>query len=45
MTGRYKKPLGGVNDDCRLKIDDYLSLLIKNNGDMAAIEEERRMAA
>ena len=45
MTGRYKNPLGGVNDDCRLKIDDYLSLLIKNNGEMAAIEEERRMAA
>ena len=45
MTGRYKNPLEGVSDDCRLRIDDYLLLLIKNNGEMAAIEEERRVAA
>ena len=45
MTGRYKKTLRGVSDDCRLRIDDYLLLLIKNNGEMAAIEGERRMAA
>ena len=42
MTGRYKNLLGGVSDDCRLRIDDYLLLLIKNNWEMAAIEEERR---
>ena len=45
MAGRYKNPLGGESYNCRLRIDDYLLLLIKNNGEMAAIEEERRMAA
>ena len=44
MTGRYKNPLG-VSYDCQLRIDDYLLLLIKNNGEIAAIEGERRMAA
>ena len=46
MTGRYKNPLGRVIYDCRLRIDnDYRLLLIKNNGEIAAIEGERRMAA
>ena len=45
MTGRYKKTLREVSDDCRLRIDDYLLLLIINNGEMVAFEEERRMAA
>lgn len=44
MIGRYKNPLG-VIFDCRLRIDDYRLLLIKNNGEIAAIEGERRMAA
>lgn len=43
MAGRYKNPRG-VSCNCRLRID-HLLLLIKNNGEMAAIEEERRMAA
>ena len=45
MIGRYKNPLGGVIFDCRLRIDDYRLLLIKNKGEIAAIEGERRMAA
>lgn len=45
MTGRYKKTLRGVSDDCRLRIDDYLLLLIISNGELVASEEERRMAA
>ena len=45
MIGRYKNPLGRVIFDCRLRIDDYRLLLVKNNGEIDAIEEERRMAA
>lgn len=43
MTGRYKKTLRGVSDDCRLRID-YLLLLIISNGELVASEEEWRMA-
>ena len=40
MTGRYKNPLEGVSDDCRLRIDDYLLLLIKKL--LPAVKEQEK---
>ena len=45
MTGHYKNPLGWAILDEQLKIDNCELLLIMNDGEIAAIEEERRMAA